>query len=87
MNDFHHTNFFKFYFENHSRTAFNKISIFDKKKYDKIKHKFNKHYININNLTKLEKSSIGAMVGMAIGDAIGARVEFQGWISAIKLSI
>ena len=77
LNDFHHTNFFKFYFENHSRTTFNKISIFDKKKYDKIKHKFNKHYININNLTKLEKSSIGAMVGMAIGDAIGARVEFQ----------
>ena len=30
-----------------------------------------------NKLTKLEKSCVGAMLGMAIGDAMGARVEFK----------
>ena len=71
-----HSNFFKFYYENHPRIAFNNISIFSKEKYDKIKQKFNEAYLK-NNFSKLEKASIGAMLGMAIGDAIGARVEFQ----------
>ena len=67
--------FFKFLNENHSRTTFINISIFDKEKYENIKQKFNLAYEK--NLTKIEKSSIGAMIGMAIGDAMGARVEFQ----------
>ena len=50
-------------------------SIFDKSKYDEIKGifltKFQKNYFN-----ELEKASIGSLLGLAIGDAIGARVEF-----------
>ena len=49
-------------------------SIFEKKKYDKYKKEFCIKYPD--NLNKLEKSCIGSMLGMAIGDAMGARVEF-----------
>ena len=75
-NSNYHSNFFKFLKENHPRTSFNNVSIFDKQKYDSFKQKFNDKYNNLN-FTKLEKSCMGAMIGMAIGDAIGARVEFQ----------
>ena len=71
-----HYKFFQFFNEKHSGTALNKISIFVKDKYVSLKNDFNFAYNN-NKLTKLEKSSIGAMLGMAIGDAMGARVEFQ----------
>ena len=71
-----HSNFFKFFKENNSRTSFNNISIFDKEVYEPIIEKFEAAYKN-NSFTKLEKSCIGAMLGMAIGDAIGARVEFE----------
>ena len=72
----HHSNFFKFFNENNPRTSFNNISIFDKEEYEPIIEKFEAAYKN-NTFTKLERSCIGAMLGMAIGDAMGARVEFQ----------
>ena len=67
--------FLDFFKEKHMNNIFNTISIFDKEKYYFFKKKF---YSNYNSsLTKLEKSCIGAMLGLAIGDAMGARVEFQ----------
>lgn len=68
-------NFFNFFKENHTPTHFNNISIFDKNIYDSYKQNFYSAYKN-KTLSKLEKACIGAMLGMAIGDAIGERVEF-----------
>ena len=68
-------NFLDFFKEKHMNNIFNNISIFDKEKYHFFKSKFYSKYPTY--LTKLEKSCIGAMLGMAIGDAMGARVEFQ----------
>ena len=68
-------NFFNFLKENHSSIAFNHISIFDKEKYSQYKKMFYQKYEN-KCLTDFEKKCIGSMLGMPIGDAIGARVEF-----------
>ena len=50
-------------------------SIFDKNKYENYKEEL-KNKMEMNNLTKIEKSCIGSILGMSIGDAMGARVEF-----------
>ena len=68
-------NFLNFFKEKHMNNIFNNISIFDKEKYYFFKSKFNSKYST--SLSKLEKSCIGAMLGLAIGDAMGARVEFK----------
>ena len=68
-------NFFNFLKEKHTPTHFINISIFDKNNYDTYKNAFYSAYKN-KTLNKLEKACIGAMLGMAIGDAIGERVEF-----------
>ena len=73
INDY--INFFNFFKENHTPTHFNNISIFDKNNYDTYKNAFYTAY-KIKTLNKLEKACIGAMLGMAIGDAIGERAEF-----------
>ena len=67
--------FLIFFNEKHANNTFNHISIFDKEKYHFFKKDFYLKYYN--KLTKLEKSCVGAMLGMAIGDAMGARVEFK----------
>lgn len=67
--------FLIFFNEKHPNNTFNNISIFDKEKYNYFKKDFYSKYKY--KLTKLEKSCVGAMLGMAIGDAMGARVEFQ----------
>ena len=67
-------NFFNFLFQKKkSSTYFIKASIFDKEKYKEIKKNFNPN----SNFSKNEKSCMGSMLGMVIGDAMGARVEFQ----------
>ena len=55
---------------------FVQTSIFDKEEYTKYKEDFLKKK-NSNTFTDIEKSSIGSMQGMTIGDAMGARVEFM----------
>ena len=66
--------FMDFFNQNHSTTYFIKTSIFDKEKYkDKIIEFKNKK----GNYSELEKKSIGSILGMAIGDSIGAPVEFM----------
>ena len=73
----HHSNFFNFI-----KTAqanypiYNNIPIFSKEKYNNIKKNFYYKYNN-NLFTTLENRCIGCIIGLAIGDAIGARVEFQ----------
>ena len=54
---------------------FVKTSIFDKNDYFKYKNEFNDKLKN-NSFSKLEKACIGSMLGMAVGDALGAKVEF-----------
>ena len=66
-------NFFDFIKYNKSSSKFSDISIFEKEKYHKIIKDFKSKKI----FTKIELSSMGSMMGMAIGDAMGARVEFQ----------
>ena len=68
-------NFLDFFKENHMNNIFNTVSIFDKEKYHFFKTKFYSKYPS--SLTQFEKKCIGAMLGMAIGDAMGARVEFE----------
>ena len=68
--------FFKFLCNNSNSEYFVKASIFDKDEYDNIKMEFEEKFKN-NDFTEFEKSCIGSILGMAIGDAIGARVEFQ----------
>ena len=64
--------FFDFIYDKKSSTYFIKASIFDKTIYNNIKNDFNSK----KNFSKKELSCIGSMLGMAIGDAMGARVEF-----------
>ena len=65
--------FFNFIKHNKSNSKFSIISIFEKEKYHKIIEEFKSK----KNFSKIEKSSMGSMLGMAIGDSMGARVEFQ----------
>ena len=55
---------------------FVKVSIFDKLKYYQYINNFGDKNNN-NTFNDLEKACIGSILGMAIGDAIGARVEFK----------
>ena len=66
-------NFFNFIKKQKSSIYFLKTSIFDKQKYKNIKNEFNSKV----HFSKIENSCIGSMLGMAIGDAMGATVEFQ----------
>ena len=65
--------FFNYIKNNKSNSKFSVISIFEKEKYHKIIQEFKSK----KNFSKIEKSSMGSMLGMAIGDSMGARVEFQ----------
>jgi ADP-ribosylglycohydrolase len=67
--------FFKFKDTQKDYTFFVDFSIFDKEEYNNYKVKFITKFTN-KDFNKLEKICIGSIVGMAIGDAIGARVEF-----------
>ena len=66
-----------FHFLNCERNSeyFVKASIFDKDDYFNYKNDFD-YKFNNNKFSELEKSCIGSILGMAIGDAMGARVEF-----------
>ena len=66
-------NFMQFIKRANKSSLFCELSIFDKGKYQKIK----KEFYSKKGFTPLEKAAMGCIVGMAIGDAIGARVEFQ----------
>ena len=68
--------FFNFLKNNRNSEYFVNSSIFDKDEYDNIKMEFKEKFKN-NNFTELEKSCIGSILGMAIGDAMGARVKFM----------
>ena len=68
-------NFFYFIKNKNYPFCFVEASIFYKDRYNDYKIEFNNKYKN-KNFSELEKSCIGSMLGMAIGDAIGARVEF-----------
>ena len=61
---------------NNKYDYFLNFSIFEKKEYLEYLGDFSTKYHN-NTLSELEKACIGSMLGMAIGDAIGARVEFK----------
>ena len=67
--------FFHFLNINKNSAYFVNYSIFDKSIYSQIKSIFLEKFKK-NDLSFLEKACIGSMLGMAIGDAIGARVEF-----------
>ena len=70
-----YSNFFIFLGTQNNPVYFLGASIFSKKKYYKYSSELIEK-INKNILTNLEKACIGSMYGMAIGDAIGARLEF-----------
>ena len=67
--------FFLFFHKNKDRQFFINASIFDKFEYLEYKVEFENKLKN-NNFTKLEKACIGSMLGMAIGDSMGAKTEF-----------
>ena len=71
-----HNEFFNFLKREKNSEYFVEVSILNKKKYDKVREKFENKF-NKNDFTELEKSCIGSILGMPIGDAIGARVEFR----------
>ena len=73
--DYH--NFFQFLqnYKNNSELFIN-VSILSKNEYLNYKKEF-ENKIDNNNLTKLERACIGSILGMAIGDAMGARTEFK----------
>ena len=73
LKDNNYFNFMQFIKKTNKNSLFCDVSIFDKEKYQKIK----KEFYSKNKFTDLEKSAMGCIVGMAIGDAMGARVEFQ----------
>ena len=67
--------FFNFLNTEKRNDYFVNISIFNKKEYIKLKAEFFKKYEE-KSLSEVEKASCGSFLGMAIGDAIGSRVEF-----------
>ena len=67
--------FFDFIKSKKNPDYFVKASIFDKEKYISLRDEFKDKFEN-KKLSEIEKSCIGSIVGMGIGDAIGARVEF-----------
>ena len=67
--------FFKFLQNEKRQDFFVNISIFNKSEYKKYKEEFLQKYKS-HNLSELEKACIGSLLGGAIGDAIGSRVEF-----------
>ena len=73
LEDNNYYNFMQFIKKVKKNSLFCDVSIFDKEKYQKIKNEF----YSKTKFSDLEKASMGCIVGMAIGDAMGARVEFQ----------
>ena len=71
--EFPHESFFGFFHYQKNPTFFTDASIFDKTEYLNIKKKF----MEKKEFSTIEKLSMGSMLGMAIGDAMGAPVEFQ----------
>ena len=71
--EFPHESFFGFFHQQQNPTFFTDASIFDKTEYLDIKKKF----MEKKEFSTIEKLSMGSMLGMAIGDAMGAPVEFQ----------
>ena len=71
--EFPHESFFGFFHYQKNPTFFTDASIFDKTEYLDIKTKF----MEKKEFSTIEKLSMGSMLGMAIGDAMGAPVEFQ----------
>ena len=71
--EFPHESFFGFFHYQKNPTFFTDASIFDKTEYLDIKKKF----MEKKEFSTIEKLSMGSMLGMAIGDAMGAPVEFQ----------
>ena len=67
--------FFHFLKNSKNPEYFVNVSIFDKYIYNSKYQEFINKFLS-KNFTELEKSCIGSILGMAIGDAIGARVEF-----------
>jgi len=72
IKDNNYNNFLQFIYKNKKNSAFCEISIFNKEKYQNIKRQF----YSKKDFSILEKAAMGSIVGMAIGDAMGARVEF-----------
>ena len=67
--------FFNFLQIKNGRDYFIDASIFEKNIYNSLRIEYlNK--LNNRTLSEIEKSCIGSMLGMAIGDAIGSRIEF-----------
>ena len=71
--EFPHESLFGFFHQQQNPTFFTDASIFDKTEYLDIKKKF----MEKKEFSTIEKLSMGSMLGMAIGDAMGAPVEFQ----------
>ena len=67
--------FFNFIKNNKPNDYFTMASIFNDDYYNDCKKEFNNKFKD-KSFSEIEKSCIGSILGMAIGDAIGARVEF-----------
>jgi len=85
---------------NKDSTCFSRLSIFDNEERGRIKEDKKKvqdllkalmgdslieKEENLKKFTDLEKKAMGSMLGMAIGDAMGSRLEFYPYISEDKL--